>query len=209
MSLPFRVIPARHRLGLIDEEMQQKIMRARHAFAENLSEELSSGLVIFEPDSYNNAANLQDNILFGKIAYGQAQAGERVGALIGELIEELDLKRVVGEVGLSFDVGIAGSRLSGEQRQKLALARAVIKRPDCLILSDVTASFDGASQARIQQNLLQAFEGRFVLWSLQRASLAAEFDSVLVMKQGRVVEFDSFEKLNVEGTHLNELSSSE
>ena len=123
ISLPFMLVPARHRLGLIDDAVQDQILKAREIFAAELPAELAAAVEFFDFEKYNRSANLQDNILFGKVAYGQAHAQDRVGELVGEVIEELALRDTVAEVGLAYDVGIAGARLSSSQRQKLALSR--------------------------------------------------------------------------------------
>ncbi len=209
MSLPFKLIPARHRLGLVDDELQSKVLEARRYFAEHLPAGLEHSVEFFDAEKYNAAANIQDNILFGKVAYGQAQAAERVGALIGDVVDELNLHDTVAEVGLNFTVGIAGSRLSTAQRQKLALARALLKRPDVLILSEATTSLDSATQGRIMDSLLADFEGRCLIWSVQRASMAENFDEVLIMRQGRLMERGSFDALRKSNEHLKELLESE
>lgn len=205
MSLPFMLIPARHRLGLIDDDFRAAILQAREVFATDLPDALRDAVAFFEAEKYNAAANLQDNILFGKVAYGQAQAPERVGALIREVIDELELRHLVSEVGLNFHVGIAGSRLSGSLRQKVALARAVLKRPDLLILFEATASLDAASQSKVMENVLTEFEGRGLIWSVHRTEMAEKFDSVLVMRQGRVIEQGTFDELRKDGTYFSEL----
>jgi ABC-type multidrug transport system fused ATPase/permease subunit len=205
MSLPFKLVMARHRLGVIDDAMKRRILEARRVFAADLPAGLQGAIAFFDVARYNAAANLQDNILFGKVAYGQAQAVERVGALIREVVEELGLLDTVASVGLEYPVGIAGSRLNGAQRQKLALARAMIKRPDLLILDEATASLDSASQARIMDALLADFEGRGLIWVLHRAAPAERFDYLLVIRQGRVAERGTFRELDREGSVLRQL----
>jgi len=209
MSLPFKLIPARHRLGLVDDQFQPKILEARKVFERGLPEELKEAVEFFDPDTYNRAANLQDNILFGKIAYGQAEASARVGRIISEVIEELGLRETVAEVGLGFDVGIAGSRLGAAQRQKLAIARAALKEPDVLILSEATASLDSGVQSRILQNLTTEFKGRGLIWSLHRADFAKNFDRVVVMKGGKAIEVGTYDDLNKDGTGYKELMAAE
>ena len=188
LSQPFKLIPARHRLGLIDEEMQARLLEARAAFADGLPEELKDAIEFYDAERYSASANLQDNILFGKIAYGEAQASERVGKLISEVIEELSIEDAVALVSFDFEVGIAGSRLTAAQRQKLALARGILKRPDVLILSEATQTLDSAAQARIMRNILHEFKGRGVIWALHDPDVAKEFDHILVMKGGKVAE---------------------
>jgi ABC-type multidrug transport system fused ATPase/permease subunit len=113
------------------------------------------------------------------------------------------------EVGLSFHVGIGGGRLSSTQRQKLGIARAVLKRPDILILNEATASLDGAAQTAVLAGLRQEFEGRGLVWAVHRPSMARDFDRVFVMKSGRVVEQGIFAELDREGTVLHELVQAE
>ena len=209
LALPFKLIPARHALGLIDEAMQARILEARAVFARDLPEDLESAVEFFDSERYNAASSLQDNVLFGKLAYGEAQAAERIGALVSEVIDELDLKNTAVEVGLDFQVGIGGSRLATALRQKLAIARAVLKRPDVLIVSEATAALDGPTQSKITQNLLAEFEGRGLVWVLHRPSLASQFDRVIVMRGGRVVEHGKFDDLDQPDTHFKELVAAE
>jgi ABC-type multidrug transport system fused ATPase/permease subunit len=209
LALPFRLVPARHRLGLIDAGLQGRILQARQIFAADLPPDLRSAIKFFDKDTYNAASTLQDNILFGKLAYGHPEGNERIGELIREVMNSLELRERVIEVGLEFQVGIGGSRLSGAQRQKLGLARALLKRPDVMILNQATASLDGQSQGRITSGLLDRFAEGGLIWSLHRASLARAFDRVLVMRSGRVVEHGRYDDLDQPGKALHELLKTE
>ncbi len=209
MSLPFKLVPARHRLGLIEGELRELILEARQRFAEHLPDEMRQSVAFFALSEYNPAANIQDNILFGKIAYGQAEAQERVGELIGEIIESQSLRDTVAEVGLDYDVGIAGARLTGEQRQKLALARALMKKPDVLLLSDATTAFDSTNQARILANLLRVYDGKCLIWGVMRPAMAKEFDRVIVLRHGRIAETGTFAELSSKGGYFSELLGAE
>ncbi|WP_421995657.1 ABC transporter transmembrane domain-containing protein [Reyranella sp.] len=188
MTLPFRYIEARHRLGLIDAAMEERLLAARHAFAEGLPEALRGAVEFYDFQRYNSAATLQDNILFGRLVYGQAQSEQRIGNLIGEVLDELDLRNSAIEVGLEFNVGVAGRRLPAGQRQKLGIARALIKRPQLFIVNEAVASFDGRTQDRIRDNILAAFQedSRGVVWIANRPAQAEPFQEVVVMQGGRI-----------------------
>jgi ABC-type multidrug transport system fused ATPase/permease subunit len=196
LSLPFKLIPARHRLDVLDETMQQRLVEARKVFRASLSPKVQQQIEFFDPECYNSSASVQDNILFGKIAYGEADAPVRVPAVLAEVIEALSLRPTVINVGLDYHVGTGGSRLSLAQRQKAAIARAVLKRPDLLILNEATSALDAQEQAKVGGGLKQEFAGRGVIWVLHRASLAKNFDRVLVLsggklqEQGRVAELE-------------------
>ena len=209
LSLPFKLIPARHRLGVLNDELKQKVLQARRVFARDLPEDLRGAIEFFDPERYNAAANLMDNILFGKIAYGQAQAQEKVGEVVHEVIEQAGLYGAIADVGLDFQVGIAGSRLNPAQRQKLAIARAVLKKPDILILSEASAVLDLQSQARIMERILDRFRGRGVFWAVHRAKDAQFFDLSLVMKGGKVVATGPFSELKEKDPVVGELLAAE
>lgn len=186
LTLPFKLIPARHRLGLLTPELLDRILVARRYFQEHLPEDLRGAIAFFDPDAYNGPSSIQDNVIFGKIAYGQAQAGARITELLTDLLDELGLRQSVIQVGLDAPCGVGGGRLSPAQRQKLAIAREVLKRPEILILYDPIATLDPVDQARVRDNLLKEMEGRTLIWALQQAEWAQHFDHVLDLSQGRV-----------------------
>ena len=187
LALPFKLIPARHRLGLIDEPIRERLLEAREIFARGFGTE-QPPVDFFDPARYSPAVSIQDNILFGRLAYGRARAAARIGTLIREVVAKLGLEREVMEVGLDYPVGIGASRLTAAQRQKLGLARAVLKRPDILVLEEATAVLDAAGQARVRANLFEEFRDRALIWMMHDVNLEEGFDHWLEMEDGKVVE---------------------
>ena len=173
-----------HRLGIIDDAFKARIVEARALLRESVGRHVA----FFDPDRYNAAATIQDNILFGKVALGVARAEARVGRLVAETLDASGLRRAVLEVGLDFQVGVGGARLSNAQRQKLALARALAKRPRLLVLDEATQSLDAAAQARVMRGVLDAAGDALVVWSVAGEPPAGLFDRVLVFAEGRLVE---------------------
>ena len=183
IAVPFRLVIARHRLGLIDDTMQQRLLLARQAFERGFGEG-SPSVEFFDPEKYNPQISIQDNILFGRLAYGRARGAVEIGNLIRDVVEKLDLRRTVMEVGLEYQVGITGARLNAAQRQKLAIARCMLKRPEVMILDQATAALDEMSRSTIEGNLASAGDVGLI-WVEGRASL--EFDHVIVLESGKVV----------------------
>ena len=196
LSLPFKLVAARHRLDVLDERMQLRLLEARDAFRHGLPEAARGQIEFFDPERFNAAASLQDNILFGKVAYGEADAAVRVPAVLSEVLQELGLRPAVVDVGLEYQVGTGGSRLSLAQRQRAAIARALLKRPDLFILNEATSALDGQAQANVGEGVRRDMAGRGVIWVLHRASLAREFDRVLVMSGGKLQEQGRFAELD-------------
>ncbi|HEY6981193.1 ABC transporter ATP-binding protein [Reyranella sp.] len=209
MTLPLRYIEARHRLGLIDAAMEERLLAARRAFAAHLPDSLRDAVEFYDFERYNNAATVQDNVLFGRLVYGQAQAESRVVALISQVLAELSLRDSVIEVGLEYNVGVAGKRLPATQRQKLGIARALIKRPQFMVVNEAVAVFDGRTQDRIRDNILAAAKaGRGVVWIANRPNQAESFDQVVVMQAGKIVVQGTPAELEAKGGLYCELIES-
>jgi ABC-type multidrug transport system ATPase subunit len=209
LSLPLKLIPARHRLDVLDESIQNRLLEARKAFRANLPKGAQHQVEFFDPERYNAAASVQDNILFGKIAYGEADAPIRVPAVLAEVIDGLSLRQTVIDVGLDYNVGTGGSRLSLAQRQKAAIARAILKRPDLLILNEATSALDGQAQAKVSNGLREEFAGRGIIWVLHRASHARNFDYVLVLSNGKLQEQGTVSELDGNGSLMSLLIAAE
>jgi putative ABC transport system ATP-binding protein len=209
LSLAFKLAAARDPLDLIDESMQQRILEARRVFADGLPRELKSSVEFFDPERYNAAASVQENVLFGTIVRGESGGRERVHAAIMEVLDELGLRKALIDVGLDYPVGNGGSRLSEAQRQKLAIASAVLKRPDLLALNDATAVLDGATETALIERLKAEFADRSLVWSLHRPRLASAFERVLVMEHGRLVDQGSPDELEKPGSPLAPLMAAE
>jgi putative ABC transport system ATP-binding protein len=205
IAITFPYIEARHRLGLIDAELEAKILAARRSFAETLPDEFQDDIEFYDPARYNATATVQDNMLFGRLVYGQAQASQRIYRIIFDAVKELGLRTAVLSVGLDHGCGIGGRRLTAVQRQKVALARALLRRPRILILNNALAPMEASLQGRILTAVRQEMEGRALVLVTDNPALVAGFDEALVMRDGQVVEQGPVERLARPGTALAEL----
>ena len=141
----------------------------------------------------------QDNILFGvsvreNIAYGAPDAAiesieaaaraARAHEFIVDLPQQYDT-----------EIGERGATLSGGQRQRLCLARALVKAPAILVMDEPTASIDAASARLIHQAVARVHRGRTLLVIAHDYADMHQFDRVLVLKDGRLVEQGSHDAL--------------
>jgi ATP-binding cassette subfamily B protein len=115
--------------------------------------------------------------------------------------------------GLDTVVGERGHRLSGGEKQRLAIARLLLKQPSLVILDEATAHLDSENEALVQAALKEALTGRTSIVIAHRLSTIAQADQILVIDKGEIVErgtheqlvekrglyFDLFERQNLQG----------
>ena len=97
--------------------------------------------------------------------------------------------------GYETVVGEKGIRLSAGQRQRIAIARAILKDPHILILDEATSALDSESEAAVRRAISNAAEGRTTLVIAHRLSTVRRADRIIVMEHGRIVEEGSHEEL--------------
>ena len=97
--------------------------------------------------------------------------------------------------GLDTDLGQGGVNVSGGQKQRLCIARALLKQPKVLILDDSTSAVDTATDARIRAAMAKQIPGTTKIIIAQRVFSVEHADRILVLDNGRVDAFDTHEHL--------------
>lgn len=186
-ALVYRLAPARHRLGIIDESVQQRLLKVRGMLRDELGSDNDS-VNFLDAQAFNPGLNIESNVLFGAMPFGKPAVRETICDAIDEVIAATGLREYVIELGLTADVGNAGGRLSSIQRQKLVIARALMKDPDLLVVDEALGPLDFNARSQIIKNVCEFMSGRGVLWVLETPALAREFEDVIVMGSGRILE---------------------
>jgi ABC-type multidrug transport system fused ATPase/permease subunit len=193
-ALVYRLSPARHRLGIIDESVQQRLLKVRGMLRDELGSDNDS-VTFLDAQAFNPGLNIESNVLFGAMPFGKPAVRETIRREIDEAIVATGLREYVIELGLTADVGNAGGRLSSIQRQKLVIARALMKDPDLLVVDEALGPLDLNARSQIIKNVCEFMSGRGVLWVLETSALAREFENVIVMGSGRILEQGKAEAL--------------
>ena len=184
ISLSFAYIEPRHRFGLLTEELMARIVDVRQQFHAGLPDDLKDQIEIYEPTKYMASASLMDNVIFGRVNNKQADGPERVQEIVRTLLTQLGLNEEFLAIGLDFEVGTGGKRLTLAQRQKLTLARALLRRSDFFIFNRTLGAIDPRAREQIVKNVL-ALKPRLgrdpaIIWVLSDNKLSRHFDRVIV-----------------------------
>ena len=151
---------------------------------------------------------LQENSLFNvsvreNIRVGRPEASEEAIVTAARTVGLHEFIMTL-PTGYSTAVGEQGARLSSAQRQRLAIARAILRDPEILLLDEVTSALDPADELAVNAILRSVSKGRTVISVTHRLSTVADADYIFVFEQGEIVEQGNhFELLAAEGTYSN------
>jgi len=147
------------------------------------------GMVTQETYLFNDT--IRTNLLYGKLDATQAE--------IEEAAKAANIHDFIMGLPLQYDtiVGERGYRLSGGEKQRIALGRVILKNPRILVLDEATSSLDSQSEALIQEALSRVMVGRTNIVIAHRLSTILSADLILVLDSGRIVE---------RGTHIELLA---
>ena len=141
----------------------------------------------------------QDTVLFNDTVYYNIAYG-RDGATEAEVHAAAGAARIHDFImslpdGYDTTVGERGLKLSGGEKQRVGIARTLLKNPPILILDEATSALDTQTEQSIQESLTEMGQGRSVITIAHRLSTIADADCILVLEDGRVTEQGSHEEL--------------
>ncbi len=208
LELALRFAPGRHKMVALPQIVERLILEGRALFRETISQDDPGALSFYKESEYIGSQTILNNIFFGKTKTTSQRAQDKIDQSIIQLLIEEDLLERIVNIGMQYPVGSKGERLSGGQRQKLAIARSFLKSPPLLIMDEATSALDNRSQARIQNLLESRHKGKTSLISVvHRLDIIKNFDKVAVMKAGKIIEMGTYDELMRSKGALYELTS--
>lgn len=150
---------------------------------------LRSNIAVVTQETYLFNDTVRANLLYAKPEASQEELEQACkDANIHDFIVSLPQ-------GYDTEVGNRGFKLSGGEKQRLSIARAILKDPKVLILDEATSSLDSISENLIQQAIGPLLEGRTAIVIAHRLTTILAADEILVMKKGKIVERGRHEEL--------------
>ena len=158
-----------------------RIMFIRDEIDSRFNQSQRSGFKRFEFSEYSPGLSVLENLVFGLLPRDiDDETLEKVLDIVGSVITEVGLTRDIMLLTLkNAEAGISGSRLSARGRQKLPLARVLVKKPEIIVFNEGLNSFDESVQLRIKENIRRLLPETAVLWLVGELEERSAFDRVI------------------------------
>jgi putative ABC transport system ATP-binding protein len=179
-------VEPRHRLGMVDDALRARLLRARESFRRYMPASYADGIEFYEPDRILAAAPVMDNLLFGRLGYGVSSAQSKVAGVVDAVIAESGLAGLILRRGLEMEVGPSGKLISPRMRSIIHLARAVLRRPEILVLDNALAGLGAAEGRATLARLRTAWAGRTLIATLAEGE-AEGFGRIISFEGPRMV----------------------
>ena len=186
ISLALRYSESRHRLGLLDADIEARLVKARAAFANLLPTSLRPAIEFYDPNALGAAASLQDNLLFGRIAQDRAGAVTDIRRVVRRVLTERGLDADVIRIGLDSPVDARGD-LDPSEMAAIDVARCLVRGPDVLVVERALDGLLPAAREALVARLRRALIGRGLLIVVPQLSPGLDtppFDAVLRFERG-------------------------
>ncbi|MEM7271296.1 MAG: hypothetical protein AAF401_18830 [Pseudomonadota bacterium] len=176
LSFALAFVPVRDRLDAVDEGMEVQLLTARADAMERTR--ASDDFVSFGEDRYSPALSLSENLLHGKRRFDRRNAWRNFDDFLEDEVSRAGLRDGITAVGLSAPLGAGGAGLSASSKKRASLIRALVKRPEAIILDSV-ANSGSEEDANIRKSILEEMAGKTVVMSLTDEDAARAADHVI------------------------------
>ena len=151
-------------------------------------DELRKLIYCVPQDSHFIGGTIEDNISYGYQDYTSSDLAQVLRDSCMEYLLETDLS-------FSFPVSEGGSNFSGGQRQRLALARMLLRKPKLILLDEATSALDSITEKQILSNIFSSLPDSTLVFITHRIQTAKSADRILVLDEGRLIAFGSYQQL--------------
>ena len=187
------------------ESFKQEILRIRKAKGPQLREQTKDMFVPIEPDNYLPRLTILENLLYGRFSAVAGLQADLVRDVVTDILAKHDMKRLVSQNLFDVPTTIGGSNLPAAFQQRAAFGRAVIKRPDVLVLNQLLVGKDAEAQARIRDRLSILLPQTTQIYIDDTFAAPQDFDMHVEINNGQIDGVETTEQLDQQDSASDDL----
>jgi len=190
LTVPFSV--SAEQIGTIfTDEMKQRILDIRCAKAAQIQPRFNDLFAPIAPDQFVPSLTVLENALYGKLSKEAGSKAEVLKNLVADVLLDAGLKRLVAELIYDFKTDLGGTSLSSFFEQRVAFNRAMIKRPDIVILERAMISSEAETRAGLPHKMREFLPDATIIFIDDQFSDESGFDIMIEVQDGRITTHDS------------------
>ena len=168
------------------ESFKEEILRIRKTNGARMREAVKDLFVPISPENYLPRLTVLENLIYGRISSMAGIQGDLVQDAVAEVLEEHDLKQMISTNLFDIPTAIGGTNLPAAFQQRAAFGRAVIKRPDILVLNQALAGLNAETQSQIRHRLSVLLPETTQIYINDGFATPEDFDMHVEIRNGRV-----------------------
>ena len=195
LTVPF-ALTAEQIGAAFPESFKHEILRIRKAKGAQLREQAKEMFVPVTPDNYLPRLTILENLIYGRFSAMAGLQADLVRDVVTDVLSEHDLKRLVSQNLFDVPTAIGGANLPAVFQQRAAFGRAVIKRPDVLVLNQLLVGKDAEAQARIRDRLRVLLPETTQIYINDTFAAPQDFDMHVAINNGQIDGVETADQLD-------------
>lgn len=168
------------------DSFKEEILQIRKTGGDLLFEKAKGLFIAVTPDTYFPRLTILENMLYGRVSALAGLQEDLVQDIVTEVVQEQGLERLISAILFDVNTTIAGANLPTVVQERLALGRAVIKRPDVLVFNQLLAGHDASALADIRNRLTDLLPESTQIYLNDKFAAPEDFDIHVVIRDGRI-----------------------
>nr|WP_319949400.1 ABC transporter transmembrane domain-containing protein [uncultured Shimia sp.] len=191
LTLPFEI--SSEQIGpVISDELREVILELRHKQRAQLAGWLDDHFAPLEEDHFAPGLSVLENAIYGTLPFSSTAKTDAIRDIVAQVLIDEGLKPLVAELIFAIPTGLGGAGLPKAFAEPLSISRAVIKRPDILILDGCMAGYTPQEVSRITRNLRHLLPKATIVLLEEAHKQPEEFDRLFEIEHGRLKDSQSF-----------------
>ncbi|WP_226804077.1 ABC transporter transmembrane domain-containing protein [Amylibacter sp. SFDW26] len=206
LTVPFSI--SAEQIGAIfTDEMKEHILMLRRNKASQIQPRFNDLFAPIAPNKFVSSLTVLENALYGKLSKEAGSKTDVLKKLVADTLLDAGLKRLVAELIYDFETGLDGAGLSSFFEQRIAFNRAMIKRPDIIILERALMSSEPETRAGLPRKMREFLPDATIIFIDEKFADETEFDILIELEDGRITTNEITQTSNIDDAANTDLTN--